>query len=123
MADRVFIEGLAIETCIGVYDWEKEIRQKVVLDLELEVGLATAGASDALADTVDYRAVADRLIALVGAARCELLEALGESICDCLLSEFALRRVRLKLSKPGAVAEATNVGILIERRADGVSEA
>ncbi len=117
MPDRVFIEGLAIETVIGVYDWEKEIRQRVVLDLELDTGLAPAGVSDALADTVDYRAVADRLIALVGGARFELLEALGEAICNCLLREFPVRRVRLKLSKPGAVAEAANVGIRIERPA------
>ena len=115
MTDIVFIEGLAIETCIGVYDWEREIRQTVVLDLEMEADLGAAGGSDALADTLDYKAVSDRLIAEVGSARFELLEALGEAVCRCLHEEFGVQRVRLRLSKPGAVPAAQNVGIIIER--------
>jgi dihydroneopterin aldolase len=119
MTDYVFIEGLEIETCIGVYDWERQIRQKVVLDLRLYVDLHAPADSDALHDTVDYKALSDRLVAMVSAARFELIEALGEAVARLVLSEFAVNKVGLRLSKPGAVPAARNVGVVMERTRTG----
>lgn len=115
MNEHVFIEGLAIETCIGVYDWEREIRQTVVLDLELYTDLRAAARSDGLAQTVDYKALSDRLLVLVGEASFELIEALGLAVMNCVLDEFPVQRVRLRLSKPGAVPAARNVGVVMEQ--------
>ncbi len=112
--EHIFIEGLAVQTCIGVYDWEREIRQTVVLDLELHTDLQVAAQSDGLADTVDYKALSDRLVALVGSARYGLIEALGQAILNCILDEFPVSRARLRLSKPGAVSAARNVGVVME---------
>lgn len=113
--DIVFIEALEIETVIGVYDWERKIRQRVVLDIEMGFDNARPAATDAIADTVNYKAVAKRLIAYVGASSFELVEALAEHCVDIIRREFGVAWVRLKLSKPGAVTGAKAVGVVIER--------
>lgn len=115
MADTVFIEGLRLPTCIGVYAWERDIRQVVVLDLELEA-LRHAGGSDDLTDTVDYKALSDRLLAYVAGTEFALIEALAEAVATVILAEFPVRRLRLRLSKPGAVPAADAVGVRIERQ-------
>ncbi len=117
MSDYLFIDGLAIDCCIGVYAWERSIRQRVVLDLRLYGDWRTAAGSDALPDTLDYKAVSDRLIEYVEASEFELIEALAEAVAELLLREFAVRKLRLRLSKPGAVPAAQNVGLQIEREA------
>lgn len=122
MSEYVFIEGLAIETCIGVYDWERKIRQTVVLDLELHTRLRAAAHSDGLAETVDYKALSDRLIDLVSAAQFELIEALGLAVMHCVLDEFPVQHVRLRLSKPGAVPAARNVGVVMQQSRDDAPE-
>lgn len=115
MSDWVFVQGLKVDTVIGVFDWERRIRQRVVFDLDLQLDIQTAGQSDDLRDTVDYAAVSQRVIAFTNMASYELIESLAEAVASLLLREFALQRVRLRLSKPGAVPEADNVGVLIER--------
>lgn len=113
MADQLLIEGLRLETCIGVHSWERTIRQTVVLDLTLwPAGVATG---DRLASTVDYQAVSERLAAFVGNSDFELIETLAEAVAGLLLGEFAITALRLKLSKPGAVPRAENVAVMIER--------
>lgn len=116
-ADRVFIEGLEVETVIGAYAWERDIRQRVRLDLEMDSDCARAGASDALADALDYAAVAARVTELVAASRCKLLETLAENVARDVLANFPVRRLRLRVTKPGAVASAAAVGVVIEREA------
>lgn len=113
--DIVFIEGLRIETIIGLYDWERRTRQPVVLDLELAFDNARAAATDAIADTFDYKAVSKRLIAYVGASEFQLVETLAECCADLVRAEFGVPWLRLKLSKPGAVRGARSVGVVIER--------
>lgn len=115
--DTVFIETLEASAVIGVYPFEREIRQRLCIDLEMAFDCGPAGVSDALADALDYGAVAARVTELVEASRFGLLEALGEHLARHVLAEFPARRVRLRIRKPGAVANAAAVGIDIERGA------
>lgn len=119
MKDRVIIEDLRIETVIGVYDWEKEIRQAVSLDLEMSNDNRRAAASDAIEDTLDYKAVAKRLIEFVGGSSFQLVETLAERCAEIILREFEVEHVKLTLRKPGAVRGSTAVGVIIERHRDG----
>ena len=113
--DTVYIEGLKTDAVIGVYDWERSIRQTLVLDLELASDNRAAAATDGIADAVDYDAISKRILAYVQASEFELIETLAERVADIVLSEFNIPWLRLKLSKPGAVAEAKDVGVIIER--------
>ncbi|MFN3842833.1 MAG: dihydroneopterin aldolase [Rehaibacterium terrae] len=119
--DVVFIEDLRIETVIGIYDWERKIRQTVAFDIEMAFDNAVPAASDAIADTLDYKAVAKRLIAFVESSHFELVETLAERCAQILREEFGVPWLRLKLSKPGAVTGSRAVGVIIERgvRPDG----
>ena len=113
--DIVFIEALEIDTVIGIYDWERTITQKVVLDIEMAFDNRVPAASDAITDTLDYKAVSKRLIAFVGAASFGLVESLAEHCAAIIREEFGVAWVRLKLSKPGAVTGSRAVGVVIER--------
>lgn len=115
MSDIVFIRGLQLPTVIGVYAWEREVRQELLLDLEMAWDIAPAGASDAVSDALDYSAVATRLRAFADANSFELIEKMATELAQLLMAEFAVPWVRLRLCKPGAVTEAVDVGVLIER--------
>ncbi|MGA8277286.1 MAG: dihydroneopterin aldolase [Rhodanobacteraceae bacterium] len=113
--DTVFIENLCIDCVIGIYDWERRIRQPVAIDLEMAFDNTRPAASDRIEDTLDYKAVAKRLIGFVEASEFQLVETLAERCADIVLAEFDVGWLRLKLSKPGAVRGADNVGVAIER--------
>ena len=113
--DKVFIEDLRIQTIIGVFDWEREITQTISLDLRMAFSINKAAASDNIADTLDYKAVAKRLIQFVEASEFQLVEALAEHCAAIVLAEFPVGWLRLKLSKPGAVRDSSAVGVIIER--------
>ena len=113
--DRVLIEGLEVRTVIGIYDWEREIRQTVRLDMEMAWDIRPAGVSDDIADTLDYKAVSKRLIAFVEGSSFGLIEALAEACARIVLEEFNVPWMRLKMSKPGAVRGSENVAVVIER--------
>jgi dihydroneopterin aldolase len=113
--DIVFIRQLRIETTIGIYDWEKEIRQPVVLDIEMAADNATAAATDRIEDTLDYKAISKRLKQFVGESRFELVETLAERCAAIIREEFGVPWVRLRLDKVGAVTDSAGVGVVIER--------
>ena len=113
--DRVFIEDLRIHTVIGVFDWEREIKQTVSLDLELAFDIGPAAGSDDIGDALDYKAVSKRLIQFVERSEFQLVEALAEHCARIVLAEFPVNWLRLKLSKPGAVRGSSAVGVIIER--------
>ncbi len=115
MTDKVFIEALDIETLIGIYDWERRIRQSLLFDIEMAFDNRKPAASDDIADTLNYKAVSKRLIEYVSASSFGLVETLAERCAEIILTEFAVSHVRLKLSKPGAVRGARAVGVIIER--------
>ena len=114
-SDCVFIEGLVIETVIGIYDWERKIRQPLRFDIEMAFDNRAPAASDDIADTLDYKAVSKRLIAFVTASSFGLVETLAERWAALIIDEFGVARVDLKLSKPGAVRGADSVGVRIRR--------
>ena len=113
--DIVFVEALKIDTLIGIYDWERKIRQTVIIDLEMGTDIRQAAASDDIAFTLDYKAVSKRIIDFVEASDFFLVETLAEKITRIVLDEFAVPWVRLTLNKKGAISGASDVGILIER--------
>ena len=113
--DRVFIEALEIDCVIGIYDWERKIKQPIVLDIEMAFDNRKPAASDEIADTLDYKAISKRLIQFVGESSFGLVEALAENCCRIIVEEFGVAQVKLKLSKVGAVRGARAVGVMIER--------
>lgn len=117
--DKVFIENLTVEAVIGVWDWERDIKQPVSLDLEMDYDISRAAQTDSIDDTLDYKAVAKRLIRFIERSEFQLVEALAEHCAAIVLEEFPVSRLKLKLSKPGAVRGSSAVGVMIERsRAD-----
>ncbi|MET3931920.1 dihydroneopterin aldolase [Lysobacter sp. OAE881] len=115
--DHVFIEGLEIEALIGIYDWERRVRQPLVFDIEMAFDNRIPAATDAIADTLNYKAVSNRIVEYVSQSSFELVETLAERVAQIVITEFGVQRVRLKLSKPGAVRGARAVGVMIERSA------
>ena len=113
--DKVFIEGLAVEAVIGIHDWERRVRQALVLDVELSFDNRVPAATDAIADAHDYEAIGKRLVAFVAQTQVKLVETLAERCAALLLEEFGVRKVRLKLTKPGALPGARAVGVVIKR--------
>jgi len=116
--DKVFIEGLEIEALIGIYDWERRIRQPLVFDIEMAFDNRKPAATDTIEDTLNYKDVSKRLIDYVSASSFGLVETLAERCAEIILDEFDVAQVRLKLSKPGAVRGAKAVGVIIERSRD-----
>lgn len=113
--DIVFVSDLDIETVIGIFDWEREIKQTVRLNIEMNADVAKAALTDHIDDTLDYKAVSKRLIGFVESAEFGLVETLAERCAEIILNEFPVQWVRLKLDKPGAVRGSRSVGIIIER--------
>ena len=117
--DRIFLRGLECQCIIGFIDWERRVKQTVVLDLELPVDCARAAASDEVADTLDYKKVAKRVLAFVEASEFKLVETLAHRVALVILAEFPVEWVRVALNKPGAIRNSRDVGVVIERsRAD-----
>jgi len=115
LTDSVLIEGLAVEAIIGVYDWEREVSQRLLMDLEMAWDNRVPAASDDVADALDYALVSERVSAWLVQARPQLLETAAEGVARLLQQEFSVRWVRLTLRKPGAVPAAASVGVTIER--------
>jgi len=119
--DKVFIEGLEIKALIGIYDWERKIRQPLRLDLEMAFDNRIPADTDDIVDTLDYKAVSKRLIAYVESSSFGLVETLAEHCAQLVLDEFHVTWLRLKLGKPGAVRGAQTVGVIIERTRGHIS--
>jgi dihydroneopterin aldolase len=116
--DKVLIEELTLETCIGIFEWERRIRQRLVFDLEIATDVARAAASDDIADASDYKAISKRVRALVEAADFQLVESVAEAVAGTITGEFGARWARVSVRKPGAVTGARSVGVVIERGSD-----
>ena len=113
--DIVYIRELNIETVIGIYDWEREIRQTVSLDLDMATDIRPAAASEDISQALDYKAVSKRLIAFIEASEFLLIETMAEEVARIVLTEFDVPWLRLRLGKPGAVTGSRDVGVIIER--------
>ena len=113
--DKIFLKELTTETVIGIFDWERRIRQTVVIDLDMGADIRKAASSDHIDDTLDYKSVAKHIIAFVEAAEFQLVETLAERIAGIILEEFPVPWVRVRINKQGAVRGARDVGVIIER--------
>ena len=117
--DRIFLRGLTTECIIGFIDWERRVKQTVVVDLEIPVDCGQAALTDEVSDTVDYKKVAKRILAFIEASEYKLVETLAQRLALTLLEEFGLEWVRLCINKPGAIRNSRDVGVTLERsRAD-----
>ncbi len=119
MSDLVLIEGLAVETVIGVYDWEREVTQQLLIDLEMAWNNAQPAATDDVTLALDYAAVSDRVRRYLQESCPQLLETAAEGLAACLQTEFNIPWLRLTIRKPGAVPAARAVGVRIERGVRG----
>jgi dihydroneopterin aldolase len=113
--DIVYIRDLRIETIIGIFDWEREVKQIVSLDLQMAHDIQKAAATDDIEHALDYKSVAKRLINFIEASEFLLVERMAEEIARIVLEEFSVPWLRLRVSKPGALRGSKDVGIIIER--------
>ena len=113
--DIIFLHDLRVETVIGIWEWERKIRQTVAIDLEMSADIRKAAATDSVEDTLNYKLVAKRLQQFVGESSFQLVETLAEKIAGIVLDEFEVAWVKVKVNKPGAIRGARDVGVLIER--------
>ena len=113
--DIIFLHGLEVDCVIGVWEWERRITQKIVIDLDMGWDMAKAAASDDLSDTLSYKDVAKRVSAHVQDVKANLVERLAEDIVNILLGEFGCQWCRVRVNKPGAVTGSKDVGVVVER--------
>jgi dihydroneopterin aldolase len=116
MKDTIFLSGLTAECIIGIWDWERKVKQKVVIDLEMAADVRKAAASDHIDDTLDYKRVSKRLQQFVEASQFQLVETLTDRIAQIVITEFHVPVVKVRLNKQGALRGSRDVGIVIERR-------
>jgi 7,8-dihydroneopterin aldolase/epimerase/oxygenase len=115
MKDKIFLEGLEASCKIGIFDWERKIRQKITIDLEFPANIAKAARRDRIEDTTDYKKIAKFSLSFIENSEFFLIETLAEKLAAALLKTFRLRQVTIRLCKPGAVRHAKNVGLVITR--------
>lgn len=116
--DKIFIHALKTEAIIGIFDWERQVKQTVILDIEISADITKAALSDSIDDTLNYKRIAKRVLAFVEASKFHLVETLAEHIAMLLLEEFGVAWVGLSLSKPGAIRSSRDVGVKLERDRD-----
>ena len=114
--DKIFIHALKTETIVGIFDWERQVKQTVILDIEFSADIRKAALSDSIDDTLNYKQVAKRVLAFVEASSFHLVETLAERVAALILEEFGVAWVRIVLSKPGAIRGSRDVGVSLERR-------
>lgn len=113
--DIIYLHDLKVDTIIGIFDWERRITQTVIIDLDIQSDIHKAAQSDAIEDTLNYKAVAKRIIEYVGNSDFQLVETLAERIADIILQEFKVPWLRVRVNKKGAIRGASDVGVIIER--------
>ena len=113
--DTIFLQDLRVDTVVGIWDWERKIRQTVSIDLEMGADVGRAATNDDIKDTLNYKLVAKRVQQFVTDAEFQLVETLAEKIAEIILKEFDMPWIQVRVSKPGAIRNANNVGVLIRR--------
>ncbi|MGI9247401.1 MAG: dihydroneopterin aldolase [Woeseiaceae bacterium] len=113
--DRIFLNELKVDTVIGIWEWERKIRQTVVIDLEMSADIAKAASTDSVEDTLNYKSVAKRIQGFVADSSFQLVETLAEQIAVIIRDEFDVEWVKVRVNKPGAIRGSRDVGVVIER--------
>jgi len=116
--DKIFLRELTTEAVIGIFGWEREVKQTIAIDLEMSADIRRAARTDSINDTLNYKAVAKRVLAFVQESRYQLVETLAEEVARLVLTEFPVDWVRVTLHKPGAIRHSRDVGVIIERERD-----
>jgi dihydroneopterin aldolase len=120
--DKIFIHALKTEAIIGIFDWERQVKQTVIVDIEISADVRKAALSDSIHDTLNYKRVAKRVLAFVEESSFHLVETLAENIAMLVLEDFGSPWVRISLSKPGAVRDSRDVGVIVERDRDALEK-
>ena len=113
--DKIFLHALKTEAIIGIFDWERQVKQTVIIDIEISADIRKAALSDSINDTLNYKRVAKRVLAFVEESSFHLVETLAEHIAMLLLEDFGIAWVRISLSKPGAIRSSRDVGVMLDR--------
>jgi len=113
--DIIYLHDLKVDCVVGIWDWERRTTQAVVFDLDIAIDIRQSAASDSIDDTVNYKAVAKRIIGFVSASQFQLVETLAEKVAEILMAEFPIPWLRLRLNKAGAIRGAADVGVILER--------
>ena len=116
--DKIFIHALKTEAIIGIFDWERQVKQTVIVDIEIGADIRKAALSDSIEDTLNYKRIAKRVLGFIEESQFHLVETLAEHIAMLMLEDFGVAWVRVALSKPGAIRSSRDVGVIIERRRD-----
>jgi dihydroneopterin aldolase len=116
--DKIFLEDLRVEAVIGIWEWERRVRQTISLNLELQTDVKRAAASDEIEAALDYKSIAKELIRVVETSEFKLVETLAETLARIVVTDFGVAWVKLSVSKPGAIEGSRNVGVLIERTSE-----
>jgi dihydroneopterin aldolase len=120
--DKIFIHALKTEAIIGIFDWERQVKQTVIVDIEISADIAKAALSDSIDDTLNYKRVAKHVLAFVEESKFHLVETLAQHIAMLILEDFGIAWVRLSLSKPGAIRNSRDVGVMLERDRDDLEK-
>ena len=115
MQDLIYIKDLRLQTIIGIFGWEREVRQEVSIDLEMTFDCKRAAKTDAIEDTIDYKKITKGIIKFVEESKFQLQETLAEGIADLVKNEYKIDSLKLRVSKPGALRHAEDVGVIIHR--------
>jgi len=115
--DKIFLQDLRIQAVIGIWEWERRVRQTVSLDLEMGTDVRRAAATDEIEDALDYKGIAKRLANFVEESEFKLVETLAETLAKIVITEFDVPWLKLSVSKPGAIEGSRNVGVIVERSA------
>lgn len=115
--DKIFLSALSVECIVGIWEWERRVKQTVIIDVEMAADIRKAAASDRIEDTIDYKRVSKRLLSFVGESQFHLVETLTERIAQLIVTEFGVQWVKVRVNKQGAIRGARDVGIQIERSA------
>lgn len=113
--DKIFITGLSVETIIGIYDWERTKKQKVVIDIEMATDISVAAKTEDIDSTLNYKAISKRIEQFIVDSQYQLIETMAEDLSAVVMTEFGVQWLRLVVHKPGALSNSTDVGVVIER--------
>jgi dihydroneopterin aldolase len=120
--DKIFIHALKTEAIVGIFDWERQVKQTVIIDLEFSADIRKAALSDSIDDTLNYKRVAKRVLAFVEGSGFHLVETLAEHLAMLVLEDFGVAWVRISLSKPGAIRNSRDVGVVLERHREDLDK-
>jgi 7,8-dihydroneopterin aldolase/epimerase/oxygenase len=120
--DKIFIHGLKTETIVGIFDWERQVKQTVLLDVEISADIRKAALSDSIDDTLNYKGLAKRVLAFVEGSSFHLVETLAEHVAMLVLEDFGAAWVSISLSKPGAIRSSRDVGVMLERNREDLAK-